>query len=67
MGELINVRKFQDDIATENAIKNQVHKKLEMYEGDFKRFELYCIQTHRSISFDALEKYLYHTIANEGL
>lgn len=67
MGELVQVNKFQDDIATEKAIKGQAEKKLNTYAGDFKRFELYCTEQNREISFDSLEKYLYNTIAVEEL
>ncbi|WP_102691409.1 tyrosine-type recombinase/integrase [Rummeliibacillus pycnus] len=62
MGEIVNLRKLNDDILTERAIQTQIDKKLKMYAGDFNRFEEYCNQQKRSISFDSLEKYLFHTI-----
>lgn len=62
MGEVVNVQKLQDNIETEKAIQNQIDKKLKMYAGDFTRFKEYCNQQKRSISFESLEKYLFHTI-----
>ncbi|MFL0505528.1 tyrosine-type recombinase/integrase [Ureibacillus sp. 179-F W5.1 NHS] len=66
MGEIVKVETFLEDKKVNEVIQSQVDKKLEMYEGDFKRFKTYCEQSNRAITFDSLEKYLYQTI-EQGL
>lgn len=67
MGEIHHVKKYRHDLETERAIQSQQEKKFHTYAGDFKRFQAYCVEQNRGIDFDSLEKYLYSTIAVEGL
>lgn len=67
MGEVVKVEVFAENKKVNEAIQHQVNKKLEMYKGDFKRFEQYCKESSRVISFDALEKYLYQTVVKDKL
>ncbi|QTD42796.1 site-specific integrase [Sporosarcina sp. Te-1] len=62
MGELIQVQSLVESKKTNDAIQQQIDKKSQMYEGDFKLFMQYAEQNKESISFKTLELYLYHTV-----
>ena len=56
-----------EDRAIDAAIDEQNEKALKMYDGDFKRFKIYCEKSNRLVNFDSLEKYLYKTIIEDRL
>ncbi|WP_186321173.1 site-specific integrase [Lysinibacillus fusiformis] len=62
MGELLNFDLVQTIKNVEAAIQKQIDKKLEIYAGDFKRFENFCLANGRGVNFESLEIYLYETI-----
>lgn len=62
VGELIQVQSLVQDKKVNDAIQEQIDKKLEMYAGDFKRFEKNCNEHNRPIDFASLESYLLDTI-----
>lgn len=64
---LVELSNLIENRMVDKSINEQIQKTKKMYQGDFNRFKNYCIETKRELSFDSLEKYLYHTITEERL
>ncbi|MBM7664543.1 integrase/recombinase XerC [Solibacillus kalamii] len=63
MGEkVVNLDSRFKSREVNEAIQEQIDKKSKMYVSDFKRFKKYAAQQGIELSFEALEKYLLHTI-----
>lgn len=64
---VIDFENIMENKKVDAAINQQMKKKSDMYAGDMKRFNDYCQQTNKAITFDSLEKYLFYTITEQKL
>lgn len=64
MGELIQVRKIQQDKTRHDLLAIDITD-ISRYEGDMKRFKKYCAETKQNVDCEALLNYLAHSIMEQ--
>lgn len=65
MGEVLHHQRFYDDRAFREIVQLQEDRLLKKYEGDMKRFGMYCEKQGRPLNYQSVAAYMTHTILNE--
>ena len=60
-----NLNTIQTNRKVQATIEKVVEKKIEMYQSDYDRFLRFCHLEEREPNFDALEKYLNHSVVDQ--
>ena len=63
--QIILFTSLRTDQKLEESIQSLSNQKLDMYQPDFSRFLRFCQMENRKPDFDALEKYLHHSIVDQ--
>ncbi|TSI07903.1 site-specific integrase [Lysinibacillus sp. BW-2-10] len=63
--QIIPLSSLQTNQKLENTLQQMVQQKIEMYRPDFSKFSAFCQDENRTPDFDALEKYLHHSIVDQ--
>ncbi|HWJ77121.1 MAG TPA: tyrosine-type recombinase/integrase, partial [Niallia sp.] len=59
---LFSLNQYRIIQETEKSIEQVKNKKLDMYQSDFKQFEIFCERNLLPLDFDSLELYLHNLI-----